>query len=394
MFPTLIRRRSAAAALGCAAFAWIGWSGLLVPSLIRSIKTDFGQPDAGIGLFYLVYAIFYAVGSLGGGLVIERVGRRATHAAAATLLGIGLAGIAIVPSWAMFLAAAVPAGLGAGSIDGGVNGLFLDLFRSTRGRALNFVHLFFSLGAFASPLVVGLLVDAGVPWQAVVLGTALVALPVAPLFVLTEVPSGRHDRDAGDAVPLGLPLPLILLGVGIGAYVASEVGVSNWLVRFLDAAPLGVATGALSLLWAGLALGRIVSAAFSDRFDHRRLATVASLAAALGLFGAVVVPSLPMSVALFGLAGFAFGPVYPLIMAVAGDQFPGRTAAVSGFLAGMAVTGSIVYPPIMGFMSDTVGLPVAMLGAAVLAVASAGAVWLSGSPRRRARLEIPGARSA
>ena len=58
-------------------------------------------------------------------------------------------------------------------------------------------------------------------------------------------------------------------------------------------------------------------------------------------------------------------------MAVAGDRFPARAAAVSGFLSGCAVIGAIVYPPVMGFVSVGAGLGAAMGGAAVLALACA-----------------------
>ena len=85
-----------------------------------------------------------------------------------------------------------------------------------------------------------------------------------------------------------------------------------------------------------------------------------------------------MSIALFGLAGVATGPVYPMIMAVAGDRYPDRTAAVSGLLGSAAVVGSIVYPPIMGFLSVTVGLTAAMLGTVLLSLASAGTLVVVG----------------
>ena len=49
---------------------------------------------------------------------------------------------------------------------------------------------------------------------------------------------------------------------------------------------------------------------------------------------------------------------------------------MSGFLSGSAVVGSIVYPPVMGFLSVSVGLTVAMLGTVVLAFVSAGALVL------------------
>jgi fucose permease len=384
-------RPAAAGVVGCIAFALIGWSGLLVPSLIRSVEDAFDQTDAGLGTFYLVYAVFYAVGSFGGGILTERIGRRAVLAAAATIHGAGLIGLAIAPEWAVFILAAVPAGLGAGGLDGGVNGLALDLYRDSRGRALNLLHLFFSLGALTAPLAVGRLVEAGVDWHVLIEATGLVALVLAGLFLIVRMPDGRRTSvDAAEpagsvgSVSRGANLrallagPLILLAVAIGCYVASEIGVSNWLVRFLEAQPLSVATTALALYWGGLALGRLVSARVSDRFDHVRFAVVASVAMSIALAAAILAPSGPLSIALFALSGFTTGPVYPMIMAIGGDRYPDRSAAVSGLLSGAAVTGSIVYPPIMGLLSVTVGLTVAMLGTVVLGLACAVALVLVG----------------
>ena len=376
-----ISRNGTAAALGCVALLLVGWSGLLVPSLIRSIEHDFSQSDAGIGVFFFVNAVAYVIGSMLGGLLTEWFGRRVVLPLAVVLIALGLVGMATVPTWGLFLAVGIPFGLGSGAIDGGTNGLILDLYPTSRGRALNLLHLFFSLGALASPLVVGRLVEAGVAWQSVVLGTALGAVPVAVLLAVADLPSGHHDRSRGaDATRIGFALPLIALAVAIACYVASEVGVSNWLVRFLETASLGLATSALALFWGCLALGRLVSARLGDRFDHARFAATSSLIAAIALLAAVLVPSMPASIVLFGVVGFAFGPIYPLIMAVAGDLFPERSAAVSGFLAGCAVIGAILYPPVMGFVSVGVGLGAAMVGAAALALVCAAVLFLVGRP--------------
>ncbi len=373
----------AAAVIGCVAFVLIGWSGLLVPSLIRDIERDFGQSDAGIGLFYFVNAAAYVVGTLGGGMLTERIGRRGVLALGALLHGLGLVA-QVIPVWGVFLLTAIPRGLGSGAIDGGVNGLFLDLYPGARGRALNIVHLFFSLGALASPLVAGFLVEAGFTWQQLVLVSGIVSLPLTVLFAVVDVPSGRHDRHAGGAARIGLVLPLLFLAVAIGCYVAAEVGVSNWLVRFLEAAPLAVATSALSLFWGGLTLGRLASARVADRFDHVKFTIVSSVVASVALVAAVLVPALPASIALFGLVGFAYGPIYPMIMAIGGERFPGRSAAVSGFLGATSVVGSVVYPPVMGFLSVTIGLTAAMLGTAVLGFACAAALLLARGQSRRA----------
>jgi fucose permease len=376
----------AAGVLACAGLLLIGWAGLLVPSLIREIERDFVQTDAGLGIFYLINAVAYATGSFGGGMLTERFGRRRVLMLATALLGLGVAMLGIVPIWILMLIAAVPAGFGAGAIDGGVNGLVLDLFPRTRGRALNTLHLFYGIGALSSPLVVGRLVEAGVPWQALVLGTAVVTVPIAMLWAVIRLPHGRYNAVTVEGVRspgrLALRWPLIALEIAIACYVASEVGVSSWLIRFLEEAPLALATTSLSLYWAGLAVGRLVSARFSDRFDHLRLATLSVLVAGLATIAAVLVPSLEASIALFAVVGFASGPVFPLIIAIGGERHPDRSAAVSGFLTSAAVVGGVIYPPVMGFVSVSVGLPAAMMGTAILALASAGALVLAGRPRR------------
>ena len=295
------RRRSiprAAGLLGGVVYLLVGWCGL-VPSLVRSIEVALHQSDDGIGVYYLVAALAYAAGSFFGGLVTERLGRRRVLAVAAALLATGLIALGITGSWALFLAAAVPLGLGVGALDGGANGLFLDLYVTNRGQALNLLHLCFSIGAFLAPLVIGPAVDGGLAWQVVLVGTGVAVLAVGALVLVVAMPDGRrphpgplsvavrHGRDGGRATGR-IPGPLLLLCLAIGCYIASEVGVTDWLVRFLTAAPLTTATGALALYWAGLAIGRLVSARIADRFDHLRYVAVAASLMSVSLLAAVV----------------------------------------------------------------------------------------------------------
>ena len=217
----------AAGVLGCVAFVLLGWSGLLVPSLIRSVEGAFDQSDAGIGLFYFVYAVVYATGSLGGGFVTERLGRRTVLSLGVALHGAGFIALGVSPSWVVFVLAALPAGLGAGVIDGGMNGLFLNLFPAGRGRSLNLLHVFFSVGALSAPLAVGRLVESGVEWQRILLATGFAALVVAILFAVVEMPDGRTrpDRRALDGGRASSP------GAPTVGDAARPAGRGDWLLR-------------------------------------------------------------------------------------------------------------------------------------------------------------------
>ena len=113
--------------------------------------------------------------------------------------------MATAPSWTAFLVTAIPFGLGLGAIDGGMNGLILDLYPASRGRALNLLHLCFSLGALASPLVVGRLVEAGSAWQTVVAARARRRDPArrAAGGRGPAVRSSRGARGSAGATPRG-----------------------------------------------------------------------------------------------------------------------------------------------------------------------------------------------
>lgn len=386
------RGRLAAGIVGGLTLFAIGWTGLLIPSLVRSIEATFGQTDAGVGVLYLAYSLAYAAGSFGGGAVTERLGRRAVLGGAVLIHGLGVAGLGLAPAWGPFVAAGVIAALGAGCLDGGANGLVLDVYREGRGRAMNLLHMSFSIGALTAPLVVGTLVEGGVPWQSVAIGTGVVVSVLVAAYALVPMPSGRRGpvvagtsgtREPVDGGRRLLAGPLLLLGVAIAAYVASEVGVSNWLVRFLEPAPLTTATLALSLYWAGLTVGRLVSSAIADRFDHLRFTIVSVLLMAVFVGVAVLAPTLPLSIAAFALAGVASGPVFPMIVAIGGERYPERSAAVGGSLTGLAIVGSVIYPPTMGFLSVTIGLPAAMFGNVLLAIGSAFALVAFGRVTRR-----------
>jgi fucose permease len=284
-----------------------------------------------------------------------------------------------------------------------MNALILSIVRGPSAGAMNGLHLFFSLGALSSPFLVGRLVAGGLGWELVLGATGLVALATGIVLATLRPPSGRHtgavpsneDRSgvggssvgrssAGSAARMS-SLPLIALAAAIAAYVASEIGVSSWLVRFLASASLETATTALAIYWGGLAIGRIVSIRVADRLPPVPFAAGCSVAMGIAVLGAVLAPNVGLSIVLFGLAGIASGPVYPMIMAIAGVLYPNRLAAVTGTLAASAVVGGLTYPPLMGVLSESVGIGIGMAGAAALGLACAVALATAGRVVRRSR---------
>jgi fucose permease len=392
-----------------ASFILIGWTGLFVPSLLRVIKADFDQTDAGFGFLYLVSALFFSVGALSAGLLAERLGRRLLLSLAALFIALGLATAAVAPTWPILLLGIALAGIGSGAIDAGVNSVVMDLSVLGKGSALNRLHLFYSVGALGAPLVIGQLVGLGVDWRLIAVASAAAGLAlVLPMRAVGSVPPRRHAAADASSAPAAAPaadgtgapagrapvpdlrLPLAILGLAITAYVATELGVSSWLVGFLADEPMSIATLSLSLFWVGHASGRLAAVRVADRFDPVRFTTACAVASALALLVAVHGPAGAPRIAAFALTGFALGPIWPMVMTVGGMLFPHRASTVSGLLTASAVVGSVVYPPLMGLVSGLAGLGAGMTGAAILALVSGGAVVAAGrlAARRRSAARV------
>jgi FHS family glucose/mannose:H+ symporter-like MFS transporter len=391
---------------GFAAFTLLGWTSLLVPSLIRDVQAAFGQSDAGMGLAYFLNALLYLAGTMSTGVLAGRIPRRVLLAGGPGFVAVGLAAITIAPAWPVFLLGFLVMGLGLGIIDAGMNALFIDLF-SGRAGMLNRLHLFYSLGALAAPLAVGLAISAGLPWPATLVATAVVALPITVAVVSRSMPRTHpHRPEPVEPAPAGpavvpapaaapshrgpaIPLPLLLLSIAIACYVASELGISSWLVRYLADAPIALATLALSLFWGAMGLSRLVSSFIADRMGAVAFGTTWSLICGAAILAAVVAaPVLPIAIVCFAIAGFAAGPIYPSIMAIGGALHPGRASMVGSTLSSAGMVGSIVYPPLIGMASAAVGLWVGIAGAGVFAVL-AGVLIYTASRIGRGRSAVP-----
>jgi fucose permease len=255
--------------------------------------------------------------------------------------------------------------------------MFLALYTEARGGALSLLHTFFSVGAFIGPFVVGQLVAASVGWRGIVFVTGIAFFLLTGLLLASRLPSGRRpsgvvrsSEETYGRVERSL-LPFAGLAIGICCYVAAEIGVSNWLVRALNNVPITTATAVLSVFWAGLALGRLLSRWAAEWFDYTRFTVTCIALASVCILAAVLTPVFPLSVALYGLAGLFNGPIFPMIMAIGGNIYPHRLAALSGSLAASAVVGSLAYPPLVGILASHIGLRAGLLGAGILGIPAA-----------------------
>jgi MFS family permease len=104
------------------------------------------------------------------------------------MTALALAGFSYLPSFYWLILAAIPLGLGAGSVDAGLNAHVAAHYES---RHMSWLHSFWGVGALSGPIVISFALSRSVSWR---MGYASIAAVQALLVVVLAFTLPLWDR--------------------------------------------------------------------------------------------------------------------------------------------------------------------------------------------------------
>jgi MFS transporter, FHS family, glucose/mannose:H+ symporter len=329
-------------------------------SVLPSVIERFGMARASAGSLFTLMSGGILVGSLLFGPIVDRYGYKGLLTAGIAVVLVGLQGIAFAPSVALLAGAVLLIGLGGGVINGGTNALVADISAGGRSAGLSLLGVFFGIGAFGVPFVLGLLLGR-IGYGAVVAGIGgLVAIPLffhlAIRFPAPKQPQGvplrRLVAMAGDPV-------LVLLGLILFFQSGMEITVGGWTATYfhdeLRVAP-DAALYFLSLYWLGMTGARLLLGWLLRRVAPARV-LLASMAIALGGALTLVFSTAPgLAGAGVFLTGAGFAAVFPVILGYVGDRYAELSGTAFSFVLVMALVGGSTLPYVTGVLGGAFGL--------------------------------------
>jgi MFS transporter, FSR family, fosmidomycin resistance protein len=330
-------------------------------------QSEFGLGYAVLGLMKTVFSGTLAGFQIPAGFLAERFGTAIVLALGTAVAGIGYICAGFSSGVAMLVAALFVGGLGASTQHPLGSSLIAHAFAGPRSlKALGTYNFAGDIGKMTLPAAASLLFVV-LPWRHALLllgGFGVVA--AAAIFVAmprfaAEAPAKKKDGDAtrrGPAHAYGFPL---LLSVGV-IDSATRMAFLTFLPFVLTAkgASLPTVGGALTLVFAGGAAGKLVCA-----FIGARLGAVATvwLTETVTALGIVALLPLPLDAALFllpvvgvalnGTSSVLYGSVPELV------EPARRTRAFGIFYTGTIGAGAIS-PALYGVLGDAVGVPSAL----------------------------------
>ncbi|WP_232792693.1 MFS transporter [Actinacidiphila yeochonensis] len=183
-----------------------------------------------------------------------------------------------------------------------------------------------------------------------------------------------HPEDRGERRRTAFYVVVIGLIAACSAY--GEGAIAEWgalhLQQDLHTGPALAAAGygAVTLT---MTVGRLSGTALITRIGHTRALVLGGLAASAGMLLGALAPFTALVVLGFAVTGLGLANLFPTAIARAGALTGPSGVAVASTLG---YGGMLIGPPSIGFITEGVGLPVALTTVSVLAAVAAGIAWL------------------
>ena len=341
----------------------------LVYVMLPIWQGEFGLGFAALGLMRTVFSGTLAGFQIPASFVAERFGAAAVLALGTALAGLGYVFAGLSTGVAVLVAALFIGGLGASTQHPLASSLIAHAFAGARSlKALGTYNFAGDIGKMTLPAAAALLLMA-LPWRhALMILGALGALAALAIFVAmprfsdgqASSREGDHARrTAGAAKPFAFPL---LLSVGV-IDSATRMAFLTFLPFVLTAkgASVQIVGLALTLVFAGGAMGKLVCAFIGARIGAVATVWLTETVTAIGIVALLPLPHEPalillpiVGVALNGTSSVLYGSVPDLV------EPARRQRAFSIFYTGTIGAGA-VSPAIYGLLGDAVGVPAALM---------------------------------
>ncbi len=361
-------------------FVCIGLDMALIGPSLPALAEQTGSTLAAMGMVFFIGAGGFSLGTLLGGWLFDWAPGRRILVIGQCIVAALVFLIPHVPWFGLLMALYIVKGIAGGTVHVGANTLLLWTYEGKAGPYVNALHFFFGLGAFLSPFLFGLLIDAGRVYADAYHVLAGIDLLVAGIILRTlkapaPKPKEAHEqaREGGGSylVPIVLSAMLFLF-----FYVSGEITFGGWIFSY--ARTLGLADAAraaylTSVFWLTFTIGRLISIPVAVRFKPAQIVPAALIGCAAFLGLLIVFPASPevLWIAAAG-AGFCMAPIWPTGFTLA-SQSVSFTARISGFILLGDSLGGMVLPGLTGWIMENAGAP----AMPKLVLASAGATFLA-----------------
>ena len=343
------------------AFIGLGVPDSLIGSAWPAIYRDWCLPEYAVSLITFTISGCTVLSSIFSTGIINRFGTHKVSAFSTAMTALALLGFSFAPNFVIMWLCAIPLGVGAGAIDAGLNN-FIALHYGA--NHMNYLHCFYGIGVSCSPYLMSLaLSDTG--WrggyfyafivQGIIAAIVIFSFPLWKKKASVEAEEEETSKTLSLKQLISIPKLrwawAIMLATNAIEYVCGVWG-SYYLVETKGLSPANGAL-ALTLYYAGMALGRFVSGLIANKISTWKRIYVGCGLLLAAIFMLLIPGLAALSIAGLFMVGFGNGSIYPNFIHLTPHNFGKDVSqAVMGSLIAMAYVGVMLAPPLFGLVNS------------------------------------------
>lgn len=349
--------------------------------VIADISDLYALGAEGIGLFASVQHIPPLFAPLTAGIIADRIGKKPLVTAFIFVFALGCVICGFSSSLTVFIIGMFIFALGSTVSEMMSTATLSDANVEKSFQYINISQFMFSMGAVVGPLLAEFFIkNAGADWRFpfslgfllfVIMGAVLLftSFPGVPARAVSSEAAGAQDKKvSGIRNIFSFVTPFILcLAIAMMIYIGMETGYGNFIDSVMRAknATSTISAFTLSAFWGGMAISRLVFSIISYR--PGRMLRLCFAGCAILLAAIIIIPGGILSIIISAGIGFAYGPIWCTIEAVAAASSEGRSGSAIGFMSIASGLGGIIIPSLIGFAAKN-NVQTSLI---VLAIASA-----------------------
>ncbi len=356
----LMRNSSKGAATGSAFLSmfFLGTGVAIVGATAQAVGLSASQ----IGYLIAAQNIGFGVAVVWAGALSDLYPKPVILTAGLAVLAVSFALLYRAGGFGLNLAVMFLMGAGMGGVEAVTDAMLLDMHTRNESRYVTINHFFVSVGMVSITVYLMML---ELNWRASLTQVAVAVGALAVIVAFIRPPSRRGASSGAQIVrELTSDAGILLMfcagagAIGLGAGVTGVITTYATQVRSMNVESAQIA---LALFLVGLAAGRILIGALAR---HTRPARIATVACALAFVCSVVLFLTPVSgpvlMALAAVLGFCVAPLLPLTIATAGLRYRHAAGAAMGMVKLAIPVGGIVFPGLLGLITDLVSFEAAL----------------------------------
>lgn len=366
-----------------AAFISLGLPDGLLGVAWPVMQVEYDTPVSWAGLVSMTISVNTIISSVLSGRILRRFGTGRVTVVSVLMTAGALLGFASAPSFIWLVLLAIPLGLGAGSVDAGLNDY---VAKNYKAHHMSWLHSFWGVGALTGPIIISQIVARGDSWRNGYLLVSVVQFSLVVLLFATlplwdkiaslkkkspaVMPVSQSPAPAVDTPPAprsmgtrvkGIFAPLRIEGVKpvlivFLFYCAIEATMGLWGSSFLIRVKgIDVSTAAawVSLYYGSITLGRFISGFITMRVSSKTLIRSGEVAILAGVLLLLLPLPEAFSLMSFVLIGLGCAPIFPSMLHETPARFGDAEAQnIMGFQMAVAYIGASFFPPMFGAIAS------------------------------------------